>query len=275
MRTFLLSLTLALALASTSFAVPPAAAPADATAPPVAAEATATAAPTEAPAMQRAEPARPDEKKQPLEVHWVRNSAEYKAISISAYAELLRRLKESSKGLPAGSWGVILDADETVLDNSQYQRDLALKGETHTPQKFDAWCKKGEAGAVPGAKAALKAVKEMGGKVVIVTNRGVAVQPETETNFKALGIPYDLMLCKPTGAKSDKNPRFKAVEEGTAGKDFPKLQVLAWVGDNIQDFPNTRQDIRTKGEEAFADFSTRYVVIPNPMYGSWVGNPND
>jgi predicted secreted acid phosphatase len=50
------------------------------------------------------------------------------------------------------------------------------------------------------------------------------------------------------------------------------MRVLMWVGDNIQDFPHLSQDIRKQGDAAFADFGEGFVVLPNPMYGSWTRN---
>ena len=34
-----------------------------------------------------------------------------------------------------------------------------------------------------------------------------------------------------------------------------------------------RQEARKAGEPAFADFGVRFVIIPNPTYGSWERNP--
>ena len=60
---------------------------------------------------------------------------------------------------------------------------------------------------------------------------------------------------------------------GTAPSPLPPLRVLMWVGDNIQDFPRLRQDVRTASDSAFASFGDRFIVLPNPMYGSWERNP--
>ena len=47
------------------------------------------------------------------------------------------------------------------------------------------------------------------------------------------------------------------------------LEIVAFVGDNIQDFPSLTQATRQQGEAAFSDFGVRYFMLPNPMYGSW------
>ena len=47
------------------------------------------------------------------------------------------------------------------------------------------------------------------------------------------------------------------------------LDVVAFVGDNILDFPGLTQAIRQGGDAAFSDFGVRFFLVPNPMYGSW------
>jgi predicted secreted acid phosphatase len=80
------------------------------------------------------------------------------------------------------------------------------------------------------------------------------------------------MLCKPDTGPSDKNPRFEAVARGTTPAGLPPLEVVAFVGDNINDFPGQSQAIRGQGDQAFTDFGERFFMLPNPMYGSWERN---
>jgi predicted secreted acid phosphatase len=115
-------------------------------------------------------------------------------------------------------------------------------------------------------------VRALGGKIAIVTNRAVTECPDTEAVFRAHGLAYDLMLCKPDAGPGDKNPRFEAVARGTTPAELPPLEVVAFFGDNIQDFPGQGQALRTEPDEAFADFGARFFVLPNPMYGSWEKN---
>ena len=82
----------------------------------------------------------------------------------------------------------------------------------------------------------------------------------------------DAVICRPPDT-GDKNPRYEAVQRGTTGTGLPPLNVLVWVGDNIQDFPRLRQDVKDRGAAAFADFGVRYFLLPNPIYGSWESNP--
>jgi predicted secreted acid phosphatase len=123
---------------------------------------------------------------------------------------------------------------------------------------------------LPGASAFLARVRAIGGRIAIVTNRTETECPDTKAVFQAHGLAYDAMLCRPDAGPSDKNPRFEAVARGTAG--LPPLDVVAFVGDNVQDFPGLGQGIRTKGDEAFAEFGGPFFILPNPMYGSWERN---
>ena len=204
----------------------------------------------------------------PLEIRWVKESAEYEAMVRQVYRIAQARVEDASIDLAKGSWGVILDADETVISNAAYQSERARQGLAYSPESWTAWVKRRDATAQPGAAAFLNRVRELGGRIAIVTNRRAAVCDDTKANFEALALVFDVMLCRTD--EGDKNPRFKAVENGIAGA--PPMKVIAWLGDDIQDFPTLSQKIRGQGVEAFADFGVRFFVLPNPMYGSWT-NP--
>jgi 5'-nucleotidase (lipoprotein e(P4) family) len=203
----------------------------------------------------------------PNDVKWVRKSAEYRALTRQVYAVAGDRLPELSRGLPAQRWAVILDADETVLDNSEYQRRIAV---THAPfdsKGWTAWVNERAAPAVPGALEFTQLVHSLGGRVAIVTNRSMADCDATRENLRAIGIETDVVLCQPPG-EGNKNPRFQRVQSGTAAPGLPALTVVEWLGDNIQDFPSLTQEVRTDSA-ALGQFGKRYFILPNPMYGSW------
>ena len=203
----------------------------------------------------------------PNDIRWFRNSAEYRALTREVYSMAAEHLPELSRGLPASSWAVILDADETVLDNSEYQRRRAVLDSGYTEASWAAWVGERAATAVPGAVEFTKRVHALGGRVAIVTNRAMTACDATRANLKSLSVDADLVLCQPQG-ESDKNPRFERVRNGTAAPGVPALNVVAWVGDNIQDFPNMTQAARNDAA-ALSAFGKRYFVLPNPMYGSW------
>lgn len=204
----------------------------------------------------------------PPQIHWLRNSAEYVAATTQAYALATAKVKAHAATLPSQPWGVILDVDETTLDNSQFE--LERLGLGYSATAWRKWVLRREATAVPGAAAFTQAVKTAGGYVALVTNRTNSVCAATKENLAAQDIAFDLVLCK--GTSSEKEARFAKVAAGTAAPGVPALSVRLYIGDNIKDFPDLTQDIRFDGPEGLAAFGEQYIVIPNPMYGSWETN---
>jgi 5'-nucleotidase (lipoprotein e(P4) family) len=166
---------------------------------------------------------------------------------------------------------VITDADETLIDNSTYQMERAALDSGFSNESWNAWGRRRAAAALPGAVEFTRHVRVLGGRVAVVTNRDESVCDDTRANLTAVGITYDLVLCQPAGASSDKNPRFAAVAQGGAAPGVPALRVLMWLGDNIRDFPALGQAARDSAD-ALAPFGRTYFLLPNPMYGSWEQN---
>jgi acid phosphatase len=206
----------------------------------------------------------------PESIRWSRDSAEHRALFLQVYRAATAHAEREAASRAPGSWAVVLDADETVLDNSVYQLERAKEGRPFDRESWRAWCARREAVPLPGAPAFLARVRAIGGRIAIVTNRNESECPDTEAVFQAHGLAYDAMLCRPDAGPSDKNPRFAAVARGTAG--LPPLEVVAFVGDNVLDFPDLSQAIRTRADAAFAEFGGRFFILPNPMYGSWERN---
>jgi 5'-nucleotidase (lipoprotein e(P4) family) len=207
----------------------------------------------------------------PNDVRWFRTAAEYRALARQAYQVASDRMPELARGLAAQRWAVIFDADETVIDNSEYERRRFAADSDYTPASWETWVNERAASAIPGAVELTERVHALGGRVVIVTNRAEALCGPTRDNLRNDRIVADLVLCQPAG-QSDKNPRFERVQNGTASPDLPALTVVAWFGDNILDFPHLSQASRND-PAALADFGRRFFILPNPMYGSWQANP--
>lgn len=209
----------------------------------------------------------------PNDIHWARNSAEHRAIFVQTYRLAGDALRQGVAGMAAGGWAVILDGDETVLDNSTYQKRRAEAGLGYSRDSWNAWVEERAAGALPGAAEFVTLARQLGGKVVIVTNRVEATCPATRDNLERLGVIVDLVLCDK--GVPEKDARFAAVENGTASPSLPALRVIMWIGDNIQDFPAMGQDVRNAAAGTLDGFGRRYFLLPNPMYGSWSGNPKN
>jgi 5'-nucleotidase (lipoprotein e(P4) family) len=203
----------------------------------------------------------------PNDIKWVQRSAEYYASILDTYRAATARVEQQSASRQPGAWAVILDADETVISNLQYQ--IERVGQGYSPESWAAWVRRKEATPLPGAAAFLARVRQLGGRIAIVTNRLESECEDTRALFRTHQLPFDAMLCREDKGPSDKNPRFEAVATGKTPAGQTPLDVVAFVGDNILDFPGLTQAIRQGGEGGFSEFGVRFFLVPNPMYGSW------
>jgi 5'-nucleotidase (lipoprotein e(P4) family) len=188
---------------------------------------------------------------------------------LQTYRMATAHVEREAAARTAGSWAVVLDADETIISNLTYQVERARAGLPYSSESWAAWVRRREATPLPGAPAFLSRVRALGGKIAIVTNRLGSECDDTIAVFTAHALVYDAMLCRPNGSPSDKNPRFEQVRTGAAAGLGAPVEVVAFVGDNIQDFPGLSQKVKDGGEAGFTAFGTRFFVLPNPMYGSW------
>lgn len=205
----------------------------------------------------------------PDAIRWVRDSAEYQAAVIQTYRLATARVEQAAPKRQAGTWAVVLDADETILNNSTYQLERAKQGLPYSSASWTAWVKRREATALPGAASFLARVHALGGRIAVVTNRLGSECDDTRAVFDALTLVFDAMLCRPDGTPSDKNARFETVAAGTPFGSAVPVDIVMFVGDNILDFPRMAQSVRAQGATGFTDFGVRYFLLPNPMYGSW------
>lgn len=215
-------------------------------------------------------------------VKWYHDSAEKKAITLEVYnlAKVKIAKKIKADRLEPGKWGVILDIDETTLDNSWLEYDH-YKDYEYNSKSYDKSLKEKKSIAVPGAKMLTDYVHKKGGFVSLVTNRtgnDEKLIKATKENLYEQGIYFDQILFSDKSQKnySNKNPRFKAVKSGKYPDNLiytaklPAHKVVAYFGDNIQDFPNlTQENMKIANDSQFSAFGNKYFILPNSMYGSW------
>lgn len=205
----------------------------------------------------------------PDSVRWVRDAAEYPAALEQVYRMASSRVEAEARTQAPGTWAVVLDADDTVISNEVYQEERARAGLGYSAESWSAWVKRREATPLPGAAAFLARVRALGGRIAIVTNRLQSECADTEAVFAAYQLVYDAMLCRANAGPSDKNPRFQAVAAGRTPAGSSPLEIVAFVGDNILDFPGLSQAVKSQGTSALSEFGVRFFLVPNPMYGSW------
>src|SRR5690606_35172838 len=184
--------------------------------------------------------------------------------------ELARLRLDANLAVAKAPPAVIVDVDETVLDNSKYQVRAAYGGTTFDPVTWTAWCNEAAAPALPGALEFLNYAAGQGCTVFYITNRNEAEKEATVRNLAELGFPNaDAGHVRVMTEGSDKTARRAAVK--AAG-----YEVVLLLGDQLTDF-DQRLKHRTVGErdlgvrEGLADSLAQYfILLPNPMYGTWL-----
>ena len=174
-------------------------------------------------------------------------------------------------GLPPA---VVLDIDETVLDNSPYQARLVKSGGQYDEASWAAWCKEERARAMPGALAFTRYAAEHGIAVIYLSNRAQDLDTATLANLRQLGFPVSgpeaflglgtvLPGCEQVG--TEKGCRRQLVSR--------KYRVLMQFGDQLGDFVDVVANTEAGRKQAITGYmdwvGTRWFVLPNPTYGSW------
>ncbi len=223
-------------------------------------------------------------------VLWVQTSAEYRAACETVYRAAADKLDVALKeknwdalvpderdnaGQTAGlKPAVIMDVDETVLDNSPYQARLVKNGGEFDEVGWDRWVAEKKAKAVPGVVDFAKAANAKGITILYLSNRAVHLKDATLANLKAVGMPVandDAFLGLGTFVEDcEQNGSEKNCRRRLAGRQY---RVLMQFGDQLGDFAqilsNTPAD-RAKLADEYGDwFGERWWMLPNPTYGSW------
>ena len=195
----------------------------------------------------------------PNDIRWVRQSGEYKELCKQVFQQAWYQVKKQAD--LGGKLAVVVDLDETILDNSLYQVDRWGKGLGFTQESWSEWVNQKEAGLVPGAKVFLDKARNIGVTVVFMSNRMHHNLQPTIENLKGLRVwqKEDLFLLR-ENKQDTKEIRRKEVLEGTGRmKKVGPLKVLAYLGDQIGDFPNKSGEV----------FGVSQFLLPNPTYGKW------
>lgn len=216
-------------------------------------------------------------------VLWVQSSAEYQAAALGTYANARHALdaaladpnwsamegQTSAANLPPA---VILDLDETAIDNTVVEARFIGKGKTFDDDVWKQWVDESAAGPVPGVPEFLAYAASKGVTPFYITNRDFDPEgPGTQANVEKLGYPMsktdDSLLLRGERPewKSDKGTRREHVAQ--------RYRVLLVIGDDLNDFANARELNVADRDQLIARttpwWGTRWFMIPNPMYGSW------
>lgn len=226
---------------------------------------------------------------------WLQTASEYKANAIQAYSSAAHNIHQAI-GDP--SWtaaleqgpnysslppAIILDIDETVIDNSQYQAQLIMDGVAFDPDSWDRWIAMRSAPPVPGAVDFINSVSAMGVAVFYITNReckprseaGLPCPQETNTieNLLEVGIkaikPENILLKR-------EKPEWSSEKKSRREEVASRYRILMLFGDDLGDFlPDVKKNITPMQRDRLVDeykdhWGVKWFVFSNPVYGSWM-----
>lgn len=203
-----------------------------------------------------------------MATNWYQTSGEARALYLQGYNVATQRLKEYLKTPHTKPYSIVLDLDETVLDNSPYQAENIILGRGYDSKSWDEWVNMKKAKAVPGAKEFLQFADKNGVKIYYISDRTESQLEATIENLRAEGIPVqanDSVLLKNKDDKSGKVNRREYVKNHT--------QLIMLFGDNLSDFDlfssKSIDERNAKVEELSKEFGDRFVIFPNPLYGAF------
>lgn len=203
-------------------------------------------------------------------VLFMQKAAEYRALCYQAFnqarqtldRDLRRRTRDRRKR------AVVVDIDETVLDNSPYQGWQILNDKEYVQETWFQWTARAEAQPIPGAVDFLRYANSRGVRVFYVSNRDQAKElAPTMQNLRALNFPdvseETVMLRE---KESSKQPRRDLISK--------RNRIVLLAGDNLADLAKDFEvrDIPARYaavDNSRARFGADFIVIPNAMYGTW------
>lgn len=203
-----------------------------------------------------------------LATNWYQTSGELAALYLQGYQLAELRLNEQLKIRSKKPYAIIIDIDETILDNSPYQARL-IKENASYPKYWSEWINLATAKALPGALDFLRYAHQKNVEIFYITNRKENEKLVTFNHLKRLTFPItsESHLLVQTD-KSNKSDRRNIVIE--------KFNVALYIGDNLNDFDGVFE--KKSVAEKFnlinnlkESFGRKFIIMPNPLYGDWEG----
>lgn len=226
-------------------------------------------------------------------VLWMQTSAEYRVLVEATYraagdkvVELARlgradpsRLASAALEQPGRNTSklplaVVMDLDETMLDNSPLAAELIARRSGFDRELWSTWVRQRRADFLAGAERFVQRARAAGVEVLFVTNRREPEEPCTIEDLRPLVVRDEQVLTvgetdPETGVPWDKE---KAARREAIARDW---WILVLVGDDLGDFlPGMRggatAEARVQAASVHLDrFGDRWFLLPNPVYGSW------
>jgi 5'-nucleotidase (lipoprotein e(P4) family) len=221
-------------------------------------------------------------------VLWTQRSVEFKGNSLTAFALAKIRLDQAladkswtaAPGEQKGDYqnlppAVVLDVDETLLDNSAYQAWTIIKSTSFEPKTWTSFVNAKISIPIPGAVDFTKYAASKGVKVFYVSNRTAEEKPATVESMKQFGFPTDSAVDTFLFAREKPDwGSAKSVRRLVITKDY---RVILNIGDNFGDFSDAYRGTEEERQKVFDENKDRWgrewIVIANPTYGSFESAP--
>ncbi len=204
---------------------------------------------------------------------YAQTAAEYQAAARQTYAAARLALDRALAQPESGSLppAIILDLDETVLDNSRYAVQSIQRGETFQfDDQWTAWVSQSAADAIPGAAEFLSYAASRGVALFYITNRTADMDAATRRNLERFAIP----VTEETLLLRGERPEWNTTDK-TSRRDFVAAshRVLLLLGDDLNDFVSASgKSVQQRDaliEQTVANWGTRWFIVPNAIYDSW------
>ncbi len=208
-----------------------------------------------------------------ISVSWYQHAGEMSALYYQGFNIARMRLNEALAANKQNKLlAVVVDIDETMLDNSPFETNLI--NNTDSLAGWHNWTSKSSAKALPGALDFTKYAQSKQVEIFYITNRDDSERASTLKNLEIEGFPFateDHLLTKSDLSLSTGNTSSKA---GRRKKVSENHEIVLLIGDNLNDFSEIFED-RTinDGKETVEKnrelFGQKFIILPNPMYGAW------
>lgn len=227
-------------------------------------------------------------------LQWLYGSGEGAAASLQAYARFRDYVVDRSRGRPANGvvlaagaslenpsfrpcgtlpLAVVLDVDETVIQNLGYQYDRDVRGLGFDEDSWGRWEQTGEAyvRAMPGAVDAINAIRATNVTVIFNTNRrtehaAASARAIERAGFGPVQHRQTLWLMGDTNDGSRKDGRRSRISESYC--------VIAMAGDQLGDFsdlfrlPPAQRRTAAQLPAIAGLWGNGWFILSNPVYGS-------
>ena len=210
----------------------------------------------------------PDSEQLVMSTLWFQRSAEMRALYYQAFNIAEMRVDQALENYTGDKKpAVVVDIDETILDNSPSEALNILEGERYSDERWMEWTSRAEAEPLPGSREFADYLVHKGVELIYISNRKVEEMIPTIENLKKYGFPNadagHIFLKSETSSKKER--REKVAEQ---------YNIILLIGDNLGDFTELFDDRSDNMGKPAVDslqerFGKDFIVLPNPIYGSW------